>query len=163
MRPDSAMPRVGPPVRLRPISISRQRQSGVALLAFAALLVVVGAPVALWLWTRRSRNGATNRLRITDKAALGRSLWVAVVEVDDRRYLVGAGEGSVGLISELDGVEQEAPLATTEPADRETEPASAITNGIIERPRMGLIERLQHMTLRTPPPPSARPFDALRR
>ena len=66
-----------------------------------ALMIVIGAPLGIWLWTRRNRNSSVNRLRITDKAALGKSLWVAVVEIDDQRFLVGAGDGSVGLISQL--------------------------------------------------------------
>ncbi|MCP3977315.1 MAG: flagellar biosynthetic protein FliO [bacterium] len=131
-----------------------------------ALMLVIGAPLALWWWTRRNRGAATHRLRITDKAALGRSLWVAVVEVDDKRFLVGAGEGSVGLISELEDVSMEqelASLTTSEAAEQGMDPVSAELNGITERPRMGLVERLQHMTLRTPPPPSARPFRVSRR
>lgn len=131
-----------------------------------ALMLVIGAPLALWWWTRRNRGAATHRLRITDKAALGRSLWVAVVEVDDKRFLVGAGEGSVGLISELADVQLEEELASLtapETAESGMDPIAAELNGISERPRMGLVERLQRMTLRTPPPPSARPFHVLRR
>lgn len=131
-----------------------------------ALMLVIGAPLALWWWTRRNRGAATHRLRITDKAALGRSLWVAVVEVDDKRFLIGAGEGSVGLISELDDVHMEqelASLTTSETVEHGMDPVSAELNGITERPRMGLVERLQHMTLRTPPPPSARSFHVPRR
>ena len=129
-----------------------------------ALMLVIGTPLALWMWTRRNRGGVTNRLRITDKAALGRSLWVAVVEVDDKRYLVGAGDGSVRLISELGATpETETAESATSNAASEIEPEPAIPNGIDERPRMGLVRRLQLMTLRTPPPPSARPFHALRR
>lgn len=127
-----------------------------------ALLLVIGAPLAIWMWMRRSRSGSLNRLRITDKAALGRSLWVAVVEIDDKRYLVGAGEGSVGLIAELEqvAVEQNAPAPS--PADAPGQ-WTAETNGSNERPRMGLVQRLQQMTLRTPRAPSSRPFHALRR
>lgn len=129
-----------------------------------ALMLVIGTPLALWMWTRRRHSGDTNRLRITDKAALGRSLWVAVVEVDDRRYLVGAGDGSVRLISELEAAPETATAdGATSNAVAGLEPDPAIPNGIDERPRMGLVRRLQLMTLRTPPHPSARPFHALRR
>ena len=130
-----------------------------------ALMIVIGAPLAIWFWTRRSRYSAVNRLRITDKAALGKGLWVAVVEIDDQRYLVGAGDGSVGLISQLaDAAPVIDELAETEEVDLgAVDPLSTLTNGINERPRMGLVERLQHMTLRTPQSSSTRPFYASRR
>ena len=131
-----------------------------------ALMIVIGAPLGIWLWTRRSRNSSVNRLRITDKAALGKSLWVAVVEIDDQRFLVGAGDGSVGLISQLADAEPVAESAIEEAADVDLESPSllsTITNGINERPRMGLIQRLQRLTLRTPQSSSTRPFYASRR
>ena len=130
-----------------------------------ALLIVIGAPLGIWLWTRRSRGGTTHRLRITDRAALGRSLWVAVVEVDSKRFLVGAGEGSVGLISQLEDAPAEFLPGETmaSPTDGTTDfPADPNTGN--ERPRMGLIERLQRMTLRTSQrTPSQGPFNAFRR
>lgn len=118
-----------------------------------AFALVVGAPLVIWWWSRRGGPARTQRLRITDKAALGRNTWIAVVEVDDLRFLVGAGERGVGMLSELDP----APENATEAND---EGSFETTNGIDERPRMGLRRRLQLMTLRTSKPPSARPFDA---
>ena len=119
-----------------------------------AFLLVIGAPVAIWWWFRRNRTGSTNRLRITDKAALGRNTWIAVAEIDGQRFLLGAGEQGVGMLSEL----EPAPAVETE----ETSVPTGVTANATERnaePRMGLIRRLQLMTLRT----SARPpgsFDA---
>ena len=48
-----------------------------------ALMLVIGGPLLLWWWTKRNRTASTHRLRITDKAALGRNTWVAILEVDD--------------------------------------------------------------------------------
>lgn len=107
-----------------------------------ALVIVFGAPVAIWWYLRRSRKGVVGRLQISDKAVLGKNVWVAVVEVDDKRFLVGAGESGVGLISELEAL----PETVAEPAE---EPATEPTNGITEQPRMGLVRRLQLMTVRS--------------
>jgi flagellar biogenesis protein FliO len=125
-------------------------------------LLVLGAPLAIWWWMRRSKTGSTNRLKITDKAALGRNVWIAVAEVDGQRFLVGAGEHGVGLLSELESLPvteaamDDAPEArTTYNGARALTPAffSAPAMDRTTEPRMGLIRRLQLMTLRT----SARP------
>ncbi len=107
-----------------------------------ALVLVFGSPIAIWWYVRRTRKGSPGRLQISDKAALGKNVWMAVVEVDDKRFLVGAGEGGVGLISELEAL----PEVVAEPVD---EPAEN-TNGITEQPRIGLVRRLQLMTVRGP-------------
>ena len=121
-----------------------------------ALVIVFGAPVAIWWYMRRSRKGSVGRLQITDKAVLGKSVWVAVVEVDDKRFLVGAGESGVGLISELEALPMAVHERADQPADRMAgepvvqENATSTTNGITEQPRMGLVRRLQLMTVRSP-------------
>lgn len=121
-----------------------------------ALALVAGAPLAIWWWSKRSRSSSTHRLRITDKAALGKNTWVAVIEVDDRRLLVGAGESGVNKLTELEL------LPATDDGQEESSIAIGTTNGIIEQPRNGFVRRLQQMTLRTSMPPE-RPFDATRR
>ena len=105
-----------------------------------ALILVFGSPIAIWWYVRRTRHGSPGRLTISDKAALGKNVWMAVVEVDDKRFLVGAGESGVGLISELDA------LPEVEPVEAPEEDM----NGITEQPRIGLIRRLQLMTVRGP-------------
>ncbi len=128
---------------------------GLSLLlnALPAFLLVLGAPAMLWWWSRRARHGSPGRLRITDKAALGRSTWVAVVEIDGRRLLVGAGEHGIDLLSELGAGEPAHELAPElgRSADRIAELDNP-RNGIASRPRMGLVQRLQLMTLRTSRP-----------
>ena len=125
-----------------------------------ALLLVIGGPLLLWWWTKRNRTASTHRLRITDKAALGRNTWVAILEVDDKRFLVGAGESGVALVSDLDPLPQntaDAPATNSNPQD-------GPRTGHDERPRMGLYRRLQQMTLRTPSrQPIKRPFHASHR
>lgn len=105
------------------------------------IVIVIGAPLVIWLYMRRTRGSAPGRLKISDKAALGKNVWVAVVEIDEKRFLVGAGESGVGLLSELEAV----PEIVEETAD---EPLQS-TNGITEQPRIGLVRRLQLMTVRS--------------
>jgi flagellar biogenesis protein FliO len=118
--------------------------------------LVVAVPLVLWWYVRKQRGSSPNRLRITDKAALGKNTWVAVIEVDEQRFLVGAGESGVGLISELEAL-PEAALAPATDAD------AAQLNGITEQPRNGLIRRLQLMTVRGPAQSPWRSFGASRK
>jgi flagellar biogenesis protein FliO len=118
-----------------------------------ALLLVVCAPIALWWFVRRSKGTTPHRLRISDKAAIGKGVWVAVVAVDGKRYLVGAGESGVGLISELGPLPDEAEEPAAEPD----------MNGLAEQPRIGLVRRLQLMTVRSSAPSPWRPFGASRK
>ncbi len=112
-------------------------------------IVVIAVPLVLWWYVRRTRGSRPDRLRISDKAALGKNTWVAVVEIDDKRLLVGAGESGVGLISELEPL----PEIVEEPATdavSATESEEPLLNGITEPPRIGLVRRLQLMTVRGP-------------
>ncbi len=117
-----------------------------------ALIIVFGAPLGIWWYLRRSRQGNPGRLLISDKAVLGKNVWVAVVEVDEKRFLVGAGESGVGLISELEAL-----------PEVETETEEEPPNGITEPPRNGLVRRLQLMTVRSAAPSPWRSFGASRR
>jgi len=118
--------------------------------------VVITVPLVLWWYVRKQRGAMPNRLRITDKAALGKNTWVAVIEVDEQRFLVGAGDSGVGLISELEAL----PEAVLAPA---TNAGEVPSNGLTEQPRTGLIRRLQLMTLRGPAQSPWRSFGADRR
>ena len=120
-----------------------------------ALAIVCGAPLAIWWYTRRNRQGNPGRLKISDKAVLGKNLWVAVVNVDDKRFLVGAGESGINLISELE--------ALPEPLEAPAEESPADMNGITEQPRIGLVRRLQLMTVRGPAQQPWRSFGASRK
>lgn len=136
-----------------------------------ALVVVFGAPLGLWLWLRRGRTGRQQRrLQINDKVALGKNQWAAVLTVDDRRFLVGAGESGLGLLSELEPVAltdtvalaETVSLAETEEVTTEDTDTSSAPIHAHEQPRMGFVKRLQHMTVRRPHT-HRRPFSAARR
>ncbi len=128
-----------------------------------ALLVVVAAPLGVLWWSRRNRTGPARPVRVVGRAGLGRNVAVAVVAVDRRRFLVGAGEHGVRLLGEL---EPEPELAAALPAP--TEPGFPLSTSApgqddphSQRPWTGLVRRLQQMTLRTAPP-SRRPSRAPR-
>ena len=118
--------------------------------------VVITAPLVLWWYVRKTRGASPMRLKVSDKAALGKNTWVAVVEVDDKRFLVGAGESGVGLISELEALPEIVEEAATDAAYDDQ-------NGITEQPRIGLVRRLQLMTVRGPAQSPWRSFGAGRR
>ncbi len=122
--------------------------------------VVIAVPVILWWYVRKTRGATPNRLRISDKAPLGKNAWVAVVEVDEKRFLVGAGETGVGLISELEALPEVADERLEEPA---TDAGVDAPNGITEQPRIGLVRRLQLMTVRGPAQSPWRSFGAARK
>ena len=131
--------------------------TGTAMLleALPAFLLVLGTPVAVWWWLSKGRRFTPGRLRVTDKAALGRNTWLAVVEIDDRRMLIGAGEHGVDLLSELEP--QDEATETAETPDPTASRMLRVPNGFDNGPGMGLLRRLQLMTLRTSTPPIARP------
>jgi flagellar biogenesis protein FliO len=129
------------------------------------LLVVTGILVAGLLLAGRA--GRTVRgasaIRVTSRQGLAKGVVVAVVEVDGRRFLVGAGDQHVSLLGELEPAE--------EPAVDEVEPglgqpawfrqfthqvAAAATGrthrrgpDITRGPRIGPLDRLRAMTVRT--------------
>lgn len=113
-----------------------------------AFAIVFGAPVAIWWYMRRSRGSGVTRLRISDKAVLGKNVWVAVVEIDDKRFLVGAGESGANLISELEALPEVAEEPVEEAAEEPLAGQANLSNGITEQPRTGLVRRLQLMTVR---------------
>jgi flagellar biosynthesis protein FliO len=76
-------------------------RAGLAALAVSAVAALAG---------RRRQARPAPSLRITAQAALGRASAVALVEVDGRRFLVGAGGSSLELLAEL------APTATVDGA-----------------------------------------------
>lgn len=69
-------------------------------------LVIVTLLLAALALVLRRRTGSTARLhaiKVTGRTTMHRGVTIAVVEVDGRRLLVGAGAQSVNLIAELGG------------------------------------------------------------
>lgn len=138
--------------------------------------VVVGALYALrWAQARGMTARGGPELRVVGRTGLTRQALVAVVEVDGRRWLVGAADQGVQLIAELgpapDGHGTAAPPSTT--ADHDGPPAAdpdrapgtrrrlhgpalhapALgvhrTDAPTHGPRIGPLDRLRAMTVRT--------------
>lgn len=153
-----------------------------------SLAVIVGALLLLRHWAQRGRSTSTTPLRVISRTGITKGSVVAVVEVGDRRLLVGAAEQGVSLLAELDpgtGMEAASDPAHETPAEAASAPAhdpahtttaaaapatdrqrlleqlrhTSLTGPRTttdDRPRMAPIDRLRHLTVRTPvasPPP----------
>lgn len=140
------------------------------------IVLVAGTFLALrWARERGMTARGVPMLRVLGRTGLTKSSIVAVVEVGERRFLVGAGEDGVRLLSELDaaaaaeavvadGVDDGAdddldllPAGTTlddeltallsgTTPDRGADGSTPYTTG----PRIGPLDRLRALTVRTP-------------
>lgn len=137
-------------------------------LVIVTVLLAVVAVVVFW----RGRSAGPQRtVKVTARAGLARGSAVAVVEVDGRRFLLGAAGNTVNVLAELDAasVEEAVPAAAPEPAVVHTAPTMAApivgpsvsTHASISpnAPTLstssvlgGPLERLKSMTARTPVP-----------
>jgi len=66
------------------------------------LFLLGGLGIAAWWFSKRLRATTPDVLTIVKRTALLRGATVAVVEVADRHFLIGATESSVDLLAELD-------------------------------------------------------------
>lgn len=64
--------------------------------------VVVGGLLALRWWSARATGRGRGAIKVVARAGLSRSTAIAVIDVGQHRYLIGAGEHSVNLLAELD-------------------------------------------------------------
>jgi flagellar biogenesis protein FliO len=130
------------------------------------LLLLAAVLTAPW-WIKRVRPGAAETpVRVVGRTAISRNAVVAVVHVGDRRLLVGAAEHGVSILTDL-GTEPGADLdAVAEPAvaplhGRRTDAAPPTTElddlallrdvPTLSGPRIGPMDRLRAMTVRTAP------------
>ncbi len=121
-----------------------------------SLAILVGALYAVKYWQRRPGIGAKRgAIDVIARATLGRSASVNIIDVGNRRFLIGTGEHQVNLLTELE-----------QPADPELgggEPTPAMTGGVTgtggpdgsgltmrTRPRIGPMDWLRTITVRTP-------------
>jgi flagellar biogenesis protein FliO len=138
----------------------------VAVKLLAVTLVMVVTLVALSRYAQRGGRGRGTSVRVAARHGVSRNAVVAVIEVDGRRFLVGAGEGQVSLLTELDPAAEVAEEPTTGPAPAPAPfarltaaMAAAITHRAPHRtgpltagPGIGLLDRLRAMTVRTERP-----------
>lgn len=131
-----------------------------------SLAVIVGALLLLRHWARRSGRAGGSPLRVVSRAGIGKGSLVAVVEVEGRRLLVGAGEHGVRLLTDLEASAEELPAPDPPPAadlpeavvgptpatppDDPLPPDPLTSDPTHDRPRMAPIDRLRAMTVRQP-------------
>lgn len=120
--------------------------------AIPTLLLFVGAPLVIW-WVRRSRPGLGPALRVGSRTALTRNGVVAVIETDGRRFLIGATDHGINLLTELDRTRGDdtdvvVPMETVDIMD-ETAPTVPPAPSI-QGPGKSPIETLRAMTVRKP-------------
>ncbi len=99
-------------------------------------LVLLGIVIALRV--RGGTSGKLRTIRVTARTALHRGAVLAVVEVDGKRLLIGAGSQQVNLLAELDDAPPP-PAPSTMPAIEPTPTAST-----------SVLERIRRATTRTP-------------
>jgi flagellar biogenesis protein FliO len=140
-------------------------------------LLLLGALVATPLVLRRLKASAPDGLRVLGRTALHKGAVVAVVAVGERRLVLGAGEKGVQLLTELSvdapAATDATPLTTdltevtfgrTDAVDPTPHRPVGSTEDALEAllgapgsagatagPRIGLVDRLRAMTVRTTP------------
>ena len=103
-------------------------------------LVFVCAPLLIW-WLRRSKAGFTSGMRVASRTALTRNGVIAVVETDGRRFLVGATDHRIDLLTELAPEEGELDEVTEAPITALVPPSDA-------GPWTSPLDALRNMTVR---------------
>jgi flagellar biogenesis protein FliO len=104
--------------------------------------------ILIALTMRRGGPARARSMKITSRTALHRGAYVAVVEIDGRRLLIGAGTQQVTLLTELGPAPDPAPVAPTA-----TEPLPLSTVADAPADDHGtLIDRVRRATTRTPRP-----------
>lgn len=118
-----------------------------------ALALIIGALLFVRRWAQRNHKGGSHeRLRVLGRTSLTRSSSLAVVQVGERRFLVGAAEQSVTLLSELDpgdepGITEQPGRPVSGTLHTAATDRRAVTHP--DRPRTGLVDRLRLMTVRS--------------
>ncbi len=102
-----------------------------------ALVVFVGGPALIWWLRRTGRGPAGTGMRVTARTSLTRNSVIAVIETDGRRWLVGATDQGVSVLSELEAAAEQEALSTEEHAPQ-------AQNG----PRTSPLEKLRVLTTR---------------
>lgn len=123
--------------------------------AISTMLLFVGAPLVIW-WIRRKRPGMAAGLRVSSRTALTRNGVVAVVESDGRRFLVGATDHGINLLTELDRTPEHdldvvVPMETIDLCNitEENHPTAPLAPSV-PGPGKSPIETLRAMTVRKP-------------
>jgi hypothetical protein len=121
------------------------------LIIVTALLAVVAVVV---FWRGRTAN-PQRTVKVTARAGLARGSSVAVIEVDGRRFLIGAAGNAVNVLAELATATVEVPADASVIAVESLPPPQVAAAPALPAPAgsfAGPLERLKSMTVRTPQP-----------
>jgi flagellar biogenesis protein FliO len=113
--------------------------------AIPTLLIFCGAPLLIW-WLRRTRNRVGSALKVVSRTALTRNGVVAVIETEGRRYLVGATDHGISLLSALESAD----TSQTDSQDITDDVMPVIVPSSLKGPGTSPIEALRAMTVRKP-------------
>ena len=128
-----------------------------------SLVVLGGVLVALRWYLRRQGGPGNQAVRVVSRTGLSRGALLAVVDIAGGRLLLGVTDHQINLLAELP---QDAAHGLTELSDlHDTTPVATDATGLASAlrrthgPRMGIVDRLREMTVRSAPPrpPRARP------
>lgn len=104
------------------------------------LILLSSLALAAWWWSSRRAATTPDVLTVVKRTALLRGATVAVIEVADRHFLVGATEHSVDLLAELD-----------------SETFAGMDAGPVTEPWTDLFARAKSLVRRDDEPPSNAP------
>ncbi len=121
-----------------------------------SLFVVIGGLLLVKRLAAGKRGGLQRSMRVVGRVGLSRTAQVAVIQVGDLHYLVGATEQNVNLLAELPEETVAQVLAGQAlgafgdlPQDAGmTGGRAAMQGNAVESPWTGLVQKLQEMTLR---------------
>src|SRR5947209_19796405 len=135
-----------------------------------ATLLICGAWFGVRHHTRRRRGDARRQLEVLARLGLAKGVSVAVVRIADRGLVLGVSDKGVSLVAEIASQDLEdmagvptggAPQPAASPVlQAAPQVAPQVVKGLLDEsrssgdPRMGLVQRLQRMTLRTNVPGS---------
>lgn len=123
------------------------------LIPATAVFIVLG--VGLW-WLKRRGPARIRGIQVESRTGLSRGSVVAILGIDGRRYLVGATDQNVTLLAELPAAAAATPIAGGSAAPQSTEEPTRPRShraAPSEEPWTGLVQTLQHWTLRKPTKP----------
>lgn len=145
----------------------------IAVKLFAVTIVMVGG-LLLAARANRSRGGPGSGIRVTGRHGLSKGAVVAVVQVDGRRFLVGAGDNQISMLTELDPAEEVESIEAGADAEgvaslglrgtgttatrvagflaaarRQSRPLHRTERSTTPGPRIGPVDRLRAMTVRS--------------
>lgn len=133
------------------------------------IVTILLAVLAVVLRKRTSPGTRMTAIKVTARSSMHRGVTLAVIEVDGRRLLVGAGSQSVNLIADLsDGDTAETPRAITALATEVTDtiapasltpvtapvtgPVPAARTTVLDDSPASMVDRLRRATTRTADP-----------